>query len=239
MPGEKTAGLDLERDLWRRGFRRVIGMDEAGRGAWAGPVMAGAVCLPPQDSPDDAPHDDLRAILAGVRDSKQMTARARERLFDRITTTALAWGVGSADAQEIDDLGVVPATCLAMRRALEALRQGVAAILPDFLLMDLIRCTPFELYAGESLPYQSYVRGDSRSLSIAAASILAKVSRDRHMIEQDQRYPEYGFAVHKGYGVPSHRRAIETHGALPLHRMSFAPLREAPRREVITQEHLR
>ncbi|MBL8131674.1 MAG: ribonuclease HII [Anaerolineae bacterium] len=229
MPGEKTAGLELERDLWRRGFRRVIGMDEAGRGAWAGPVIAGAVCLPPQDAPDDAAHD-LRAILAGVRDSKQMTARARDRLFDRITATALAWGVGSADAQEIDSLGIVPATCLAMRRSLEALRRQPPGITPDFLLMDLIRCTPFELYAGESLPYQSYVRGDSRSLSIAAASILAKVSRDRHMIEQEQRYPSYGFAAHKGYGVPSHRRAIETHGAIPLHRMSFAPLREAPKR---------
>ncbi|MBK8020686.1 MAG: ribonuclease HII [Chloroflexi bacterium] len=230
MPGEKTAGLELERDLWRQGFRRVIGLDEAGRGAWAGPVFAGAVCLPPQLSDSDDQPQDLRMLLAGVRDSKQLTARAREALIERITSNVLAWGVGSAAAEEIDAMGIVPATCTAMRRALDALSTQFPHVGADFLLMDSIRCTAFELFTDVTLPHKAYIRGDSRSLSIAAASVLAKVSRDHYMIEQESHYPGYGFAVHKGYGVPAHRRAIETRGATVLHRMTFSPLRETSSR---------
>lgn len=223
MPGERTAGLELEYDLWAKGYAHVVGIDEAGRGAWAGPVMAGAVCLPPEDHNHGA---DLRTMLSGVRDSKQMTALARTRLYDRIASTALAWGVGSADAAEIDALGIVPATCLAMRRAVDQLSTNFTQVKPNFLLMDSIRCTAFEMYVDEVLPMKAYVRGDSLSLSIAAASVLAKVTRDRYMITQDDSYPAYGFAIHKGYGVPQHIRALAEHGASPLHRMSFAPLRD-------------
>lgn len=224
MRREQTAGLEIERGLWAHGYRRIVGIDEAGRGAWAGPVMAGAVCLPPESMSNGT---DLRAILVGVRDSKQMTARARASLFDHITSTALAWGIGSSTAAEIDTIGIVPATCLAMRRAVETLIEHFPNIAPDYLLLDSIRCTIFELTLVDVLPTQALVRGDSLSLSIASASILAKVTRDRYMVEQDAAYPDYGFAIHKGYGVSAHQRAIAEQGASPIHRMSFAPLRAA------------
>jgi ribonuclease HII len=207
----KTASLSFERDLIALGCRAIAGLDEVGRGAWAGPVVAGAVVLPLDRA-------DLLTVLDGARDSKDMTARARAALVDRIQGTALAWGVGRAEAAEIDTLGIVPATCLAMDRALEVVRQTLA---PDFLLLDSIRWRDLDR---KGIPHLALIRGDSLSLSIAAASILAKVQRDQWMVEYDALYPQYGFSRHKGYGVPQHAGAIAQHGACPIHRMSFAPL---------------
>ncbi len=206
-----TASLRFEYDLMDDGYRCIAGIDEAGRGAWAGPVSAGAVVLP-LDNPD------LLQILAGVTDSKQLSARTRESLAETITSTALAWGVGRAEAAEIDALGIVPATCLAMRRAIDVLHLD-----PDYLLLDSIKWRGFP---DKAIDYQAIIRGDSLSLSIAAASVLAKVSRDAWMVEYDAQYPGYGFAVHKGYGVPQHQAALRDLGASPLHRMTYKPLQQ-------------
>jgi len=197
-----------------RGQRLIVGIDEAGRGAWAGPLFAGAVMLP-LDRPD------LMTILAGVRDSKQMTARARSLLIITIQITALAWGVGSASHDEIDTLGIVPATCLAMKRALDAALERAPAA-PDFLLLDSIKCVNIDSWR---LPYQALVKGDQRSLSIASASVLAKVSRDEYMRAISLKYPHYGFSLHKGYGTAKHRAALDEFGACSIHRMTFAPMR--------------
>lgn len=199
--------LDPESQLLLRpGVTSVAGLDEAGRGALAGPVCAAAVILPPASAA-------LLSTMQGVNDSKQLTPLARERLFPIICNAALAHGVGFATSEEIDRLGIVPATHAAMLRALEALRQE-----PDALLIDGMIHLPV------ATPQEALVRGDSRSLSIAAASILAKVSRDRYMIELDARYPAFGFAAHKGYGTALHMRAIAQAGPCPEHRLSFAPL---------------
>ena len=214
MSEKKTASLEFERDLWSRGYRCIAGLDEAGRGAWAGPVSAAAVCLPLE-------RGDLAQALEGVYDSKQITAKARNELIDRIKGTACAWGVGRAEADEIDALGIVPASCLAMRRALEHLVAQFPHYDPDYLLLDSIN---WQGLPQRKVDYRAVIRGDSLSLSIAAASVLAKVSRDAWMTEYDRAYPHYGFAEHKGYGVAKHQAALREHGASPLHRMSFAPL---------------
>lgn len=193
--------------LLRLGGTTVAGLDEAGRGALAGPVSAAAVILPPVSAA-------LLAALNGVNDSKQLTPLARERLYPIICDAALDYGVGFATAKEIDRLGIVPATHAAMLRALQALR-----VAPDALLIDGTIRLPV------AAPQEALVRGDSRSLSIAAASILAKVSRDRYMVELDARYPAFGFAAHKGYGTALHTRALAHAGPCPEHRLSFAPLR--------------
>jgi ribonuclease HII len=215
MRASPTASLSLEHSLLTQHYRAIVGIDEAGRGAWAGPVTAGAVILPVERA-------DLAVILNGVRDSKQMTAHRRAVLIDVIKATALAWGVGSADAREIDQHGIVPATCAAMARALDDLRARFPHVTPDYLLLDSIRWDAISAY---NLPHQALVRGDRLSLSIAAASVLAKVTRDELMREFDRAYPVYGFAAHKGYGVPRHRAAIAEHGACDQHRLSFKPLR--------------
>ncbi len=213
---KETASLRFERALTARGYRCIVGIDEAGRGAWAGPVAAGAVCLPLK-------RRDLAKALEGVTDSKQLSARTRELLIERIKATASGWGVGSAEPGEIDALGIVPATCLAMRRAVAQMIDRFPQTDPDFLLLDWIRWRGLP-----HLDYQTVVRGDSLSLSIASASVLAKVSRDAWMVAYDAQYPGYGFAAHKGYGVPQHQAALREYGASPLHRMSFAPLRQLP-----------
>lgn len=209
-----TASLKFERDLAAEGKRLIVGIDEAGRGAWAGPVFAGAVCLPIEDA-------DLSARLEGVRDSKQMTPRNRARLIAVIQHYALAWGVGSASAAEIDSLGIVPATCLAMRRALH-MAANTGSITPDFLLLDSIRCADLATWGA---PYRAMIGGDRLSLSIAAASVLAKVSRDEMMRGMHLIHPDYGFAEHKGYGTARHAAALRQFGACAIHRMSFAPMR--------------
>lgn len=181
----------------------VCGVDEAGRGPWAGPVSAGAVILDPDNVP------------AGLNDSKKLTARARERLEVEIKATALAWGVGLASPQEIDEINILQATGLAMRRAMAALK-----IAPAFALVD--GNYRFDL----PCPLQPIVKGDALSASIAAASILAKVERDRIMTAADLEYPQYGFAGHKGYHAASHVAALKAHGPCPIHRMSWAPIRD-------------
>lgn len=208
----KTASLSLEQGLWAHGWRAVFGVDEAGRGAWAGPVTAAAVCLDP-----DAPN---LSRLEGVNDSKQLSARARAELIGRIQASALAWGIGMATHAEIDSYGIVPATCLAMRRALDAAASAFTAVHADYLLLDSIR------WPERTLPYEAIVRGDQRSLSIAAASILAKVWRDDYMTQLDLTYPGYQFARHKGYGTATHRAALEALHPSPVHRLSFAPMRQ-------------
>ena len=192
--------LEFEQLLWTDGLMRVAGIDEAGRGAWAGPVCAAAVILPPDPTLLDA--------LDGVRDSKLMTARARQAWAPVIQTRAACWGIGFAAALEIDQLGILPATRLAALRALEACS-------PVFLLTDLLVFRELEL------PQAALVKGDQRSLSVAAASVLAKTARDRQMLELDAIHPGYGFARHKGYGTPQHQAAIARLGLCRIHRRSF------------------
>jgi len=196
--------LSFEKGLWKSRLTRVAGLDEAGRGALAGPVAVGVVLLPV------SPH--LSRTLAGVRDSKQMTALQRALWAERIKSVAVGWQVGFASADEIDALGIVHAARLAALRALEFL-----PVRPDFLLTD------FRLELPElDTPQTALVRGDQKSLSIAAASVLAKTSRDAMLIELDEDYPGYGLGRHKGYGTARHRAAIGQLGYSPIHRKSFA-----------------
>jgi ribonuclease HII len=193
--------LEFEMDLWAGGFARIAGVDEAGRGAWAGPVTAAAVILPADPA--------LVNKLNRVKDSKLMTALARETWAPHIKEIALGWGVGFASAREIDHLGIVPATRLAAMRALESLQ-------PDYLITDYL------VFSELDLPQTALVKGDQRSLSAAAASVLAKTSRDAWMHKQNIKYPAYGFARNKGYGTPFHRLKIRECGLCALHRKSFS-----------------
>lgn len=190
-----------ERAVWKRGRLRVAGVDEAGRGPLAGPVVAAAVVLPP----------DFDAW--GIHDSKKLSAAARERAEARIRAEALAIGAGIVPADEIDRLNILRATHQAMRLALASLDPAPDAVLVDGLPVPDLHDDCAAL-----------VGGDACCLSIAAASIVAKVTRDRMMIAYDAQYPEYGFARHKGYPAPEHLRALELHGPCPLHRRSFAPV---------------
>ena len=186
----------------------IAGVDEAGRGALAGPVVAAAVILPLS-----AP--DLLTRLALVNDSKQLTSKRRQSLVSVIQETALAYGVGMVDAAAIDQMGILPATKEAMRLAILALNPP-----PEFVLIDgNVRLK------NVVLPQQTIIRGDQLSLTIAAASILAKVSRDQHMIALAEQYPVYLFDRHKGYGTAQHIALLQKHGPSPLHRYSFAPLK--------------
>jgi len=198
--------LEFEQDLWNAGFTRIAGIDEAGRGAWAGPVAAAAVILPVNPS--------LTRTLNRVRDSKLMTPLARETWAPRIKESAVGWGVGFASAEEIDTLGIVPATKLAATRALESL--SPSPLFPDYLLTDYL------LFPEIDLPQTALVKGDQRSLSVAAASVLAKTARDALMRELDGQYPGYGFARHKGYGTRLHREAIKKLRRCEIHRKSFS-----------------
>jgi ribonuclease HII len=200
--------LEIEQSLWQRGYRFVAGIDEAGRGAWAGPVAAAAVILPPDDA-------GLAEHLRGVRDSKKLSAKQRERLLESVLGCAVAWGVGMVPPDEIDELGIVVATQKAMGQALQALSPQA-----DYLLIDYLRLPEAEV------PQTSLPHGDGRILSIAAASILAKVSRDRVMIDLEARFPGYGFEQHKGYGTQQHRDALSRIGPSGIHRLSFRPLRD-------------
>jgi ribonuclease HII len=195
--------LNFEKSLWQSGLMYVAGFDEAGRGAMAGPVAVGAVILPPGA--------DLTRTLAGVRDSKQMTRQQREFWAACIQSVALAWRVSFSTAGEIDQLGIACATRLAAMRALENL-----FLQPDYLLLD------FRLELPESpLPQTAIVKGDQISLSIAAASVLAKTARDALMRGMDAQYPGYELEQNKGYGTRSHRSAMVRLGYSPVHRKSF------------------
>lgn len=199
--------LELEQELWGTGYRWVAGLDEAGRGAWGGPVVAAAVILPSDRS-------DLASILHEVRDSKLLSPRKREALFPLICETSLLVGIGMASPHFIDTHRIIKATQQAMLMALRNLH-----LEPHYLLIDALKLP------GTDIPQRGLIRGDARVLSIAAASIVAKVFRDRLMIALDSYHRGYGFAAHKGYGTPAHRAALERLGPCPAHRMSFAPLR--------------
>ena len=199
----------------RRGYRCVAGIDEAGRGPLAGPVVAAAVILP----------DGL--ILPGVDDSKKLSPELREELFEVIAREALAVGVGFGDHELVDRINILQATLSAMRDAVLCLRPA-----PDFLLIDGISAIPM------NIAQRTIKKGDSLSYSIAAASIIAKVTRDRLMVRYDEIYPGYGFAAHKGYGAASHLAAIASLGPSPIHRKSFRGVKEhvaaAPEDQLVT-----
>jgi ribonuclease HII len=194
--------LLLEIDLAARVGGLVCGVDEAGRGPWAGPVSAGAVILNPDDLPP------------GIDDSKALTEKRRAALEPEIKARALAWGVGFASVEEIDELNILHATGLAMRRAVEQLGVAPAGALIDGNYRFKLPCE-----------IQTVVGGDGLSLSIAAASILAKTARDRLMVELDAEYPGYGFAGHKGYNAPAHTAGLQVLGPCPAHRRSWAPIK--------------
>jgi ribonuclease HII len=200
----KLPTFDEEERLQSQGFRLVAGVDEVGRGALAGPVMAAAVILPlGADFP----------WLKLVRDSKQLSPRQRERVFDLVRGAGVLFGLGSVPHATIDDVGIVKATRMAMAQAVEALPSR-----PDFLLIDALSLPEVDL------PQKGIIRGDQLSFSVACASIVAKVSRDRQMTELDGVYPGYGLARHKGYGTRQHLQCLCQMGPCAIHRRSFAPV---------------
>lgn len=190
--------LQIERKLYDLGFNNICGVDEAGRGPLCGPVVAAAVILPKD------------CIIEGVNDSKKLSEKKREMLYDEIIKNALAVGVGMCDQDVIDEINILNATKKAMCEAIKNLN-----IKADYVLIDGNQKIDIKL------PQDTVVKGDSKSESIAAASIIAKVTRDRIMLEYDKKYPEYGFAKHKGYGTKAHIEAIEKYGITPIHRISF------------------
>ncbi len=202
-----SAPLTLEHELLANGRTRIAGIDEAGRGAWAGPVVASAVILPVQD-------DTLASQLAGVTDSKKLSAKKRDQLFDVIHTVATSIGVGIIPATQIDQLGILNATKVAMAAAVEQLDP-----MPDHLLIDAVNLRQHSNIAQDYFNF-----GDSRSLSIAAASIIAKVTRDRMLIDLEIDFPGYGFPKHKGYGTKQHQAALSTLGPCREHRFSYRPV---------------
>ena len=201
-------GLDLEHQIQSRGFRTMAGIDEAGRGPLAGPVVAAAVVLPLDLSGDES-------WLKSINDSKRLSPARRSRGFELIHRNALAVGVGFSASKEIDSLGILPATIEAMMRAVESL-----SVQPDYLLFDFI---PLKTCG---LSFQTVVKGDSISYSIAAASIVAKVTRDRWMQQADEQYPGYDFGQHKGYPTAAHVSRLKELGPCSIHRRSFAPVRD-------------
>jgi ribonuclease HII len=204
-PAPAQPGLDFEQELWQRGLFPVVGLDEAGRGAWAGPVFAGAVVLPAAA--------DISTLLAGVDDSKQLTPAQRELCAVLIQTHAAACGVGQSSVEEINELGILPATRLAMTRSVAGL-----ALRPAHALVDFVHLPELDL------PQTAITHGDAVSLSIAAASILAKTARDAFMRELDTLYPGYEFSRHKGYGTALHQACLREKGPSPAHRVHYRPI---------------
>jgi ribonuclease HII len=192
---------EFEQEARRCGYRRIAGVDEAGRGPLAGPVVAAAVILP------------VRCRLIGVDDSKQLSVSERDRLYAAIMDRAVSVGVGSSTAEEIDRINILEATKLAMRRALAGLTPA-----PDYVLIDAVSLT------GMAMPVRPIIKGDALSLSIAAASIVAKVTRDRVMVQFHEAYPQYNFLSHKGYGTEEHLARLAEYGPSPVHRRTFAPV---------------
>lgn len=188
----------FEEEAFEKGYVHIAGIDEAGRGPLAGPVVAAAVILDPQ------------VPIPGVNDSKKLSEKKRAELMPLIQKQALAWGIGIVDEKVIDEINILEATKLAMRQAVHAL-----AVTPDLLLIDALRLPDL------AIPQEDIIKGDAKSVSIAAASILAKETRDQIMREMDARYPGYGFAQHKGYGTKDHIQAIRTLGPCEIHRRSF------------------
>ena len=190
---------EFEKAAVNSGFSCICGVDEAGRGPLAGPVCAAAVILPEG------------AVIEGLDDSKKLTEKKRERLYDVIRTTAVAYSVAYGTLEEIETVNILEATYLAMNRAIEGL-----SVKPDFALIDGNRVP-----RGIKIPCETIVKGDSKSMSVAAASVLAKVTRDRLMLEYDKKYPEYNFKKHKGYGTKEHTELIKQYGPCEIHRLSF------------------
>lgn len=190
--------LEYENEVYSNGFKVVCGVDEAGRGPLAGPVVAGAVILP------------KGCVIDGVNDSKKLSEKKREMLFDVIKEQAVCWSIGMASCEEIDEINILQATFLAMRRAVEGL-----SVNPDIALIDGNK-TP-----GLDICEKAIIKGDAKSANIAAASILAKVTRDRYMLEMANKYPQYQFEKHKGYGTKLHYEMIKEYGISPIHRKSF------------------
>ncbi len=189
---------EIEHSLFDKGYNIIAGVDEAGRGPLAGDVYAAAVILPPD------------ICIEGLNDSKKISEKKREKLFDEIKEVAIAYAVATATVAEIDEYNIRNATYMAMNRAIEAL-----GVKPDYVIVDgdcITNC---------NYPHECVVKGDARSLSIAAASILAKVSRDRKMLEMSEKYPQYGFEKHKGYGTKVHIDALKEFGASEIHRKTF------------------
>ena len=188
-----------ECELRSKGYKYICGIDEAGRGPLAGPVVVASVIMPEN------------SMIEGVNDSKKVSEKKREKLYDQITQEAIAWNVGMADQNEIDEINILNATKLALTRAIEGLK-----VKPDLILVDAL--TNIDT---KGIPYKSIIKGDAKEYSIAAASILAKVTRDRMMRENDEIYPQYGFSGHKGYGTAKHIAAIKEYGPCILHRKTF------------------
>ncbi len=200
--------LFFERMSLESGYTRIAGLDEAGRGPLAGPVVAAAVVLP------------KGLLIPGLTDSKQVPEQQRERLFEVIRAQAVCYGVGIADEQTIDEVNILQATIIAMERALQAINPQ-----PDYLLLDAISLPRVPL------PQRPLIKGDCRSHSIAAASILAKVTRDRMMLELHKKYPQYNFQKHKGYGTKEHLSLLREHGPCDAHRKTFNPIAQMLRGE--------
>jgi len=210
MPAKFINSFEFEQALWKQGVGRVAGVDEAGRGPLAGPVVAAAAILPAHWAQSGLP-----AELAGLNDSKQLTEAQRERFFEFLTACAeIEFAVAMVDAAQIDAINILQATHRAMNEALARLQP-----LPPHALVD---GRPVKTLR---VPQTAIVKGDARSYSIAAASVLAKVTRDRLMLKYHAEFPEYGFASHKGYGTEQHLAAIQKFGACSIHRKSFAPLK--------------
>ena len=189
---------DIEESLANKGFNFICGVDEAGRGPLAGDVYAAAVILP------------QGLVIDGLNDSKKLSEKRREELFQKITENAVAYAIASASAKEIDEINILNAVMLAMNRAISSL-----AVKADYALID------GNIARGFDIPCQTVIKGDAKSPSIAAASILAKVSRDRVCMQLDEKYPEYGFAKHKGYGTKAHMEVLRKYGPCPEHRKTF------------------
>lgn len=190
--------LEFEHELYNRGVKYVAGVDEAGRGPLCGPVVAAAVILTKNEK------------IPGVNDSKKLSEKKREELFEIIKEKAVAYSVGIVDEKVIDEINILEATRLAMKKAVEGL-----SVTPEHVLVDAEKRVPI------SIPYTSIVKGDAKSESIAAASIIAKVTRDHMIAELDKKYPEYNFSKNKGYGTREHIRAIKEHGLCEIHRKTF------------------
>lgn len=223
----RTAALTYEQHYLTMGKRVMIGMDEVGYGAWAGPMVVTAVSLPLDD-----PH--LTDKLHGVKDSKQMTAHQREAAIDHITQTATAIGMGRAEAHEISTLGAGKGLALAYQRAYDACVSALGVAV-EVVLLDGRRT--WRTFAPANIAVQRITGGDMASLSIAAASVVAKVTRDHELITLAEKHPAYGFDHHKGYGTTAHRLAIETHGVLRgIHRTNYAPVQRAMQPRLDTHE---
>jgi ribonuclease HII len=214
MAAKFSDRFEFERVLWTRGVVRVAGVDEAGRGPLAGPVVAAAAILPSKWAESGLPPE-----LEGLNDSKQLTAAQREKYFTFLTACPdVQFAIAQVGAGQIDAINILRATHRAMNNALAQLQPA-----PEHALVDgrPVKTMP--------VPHTAIVQGDARSYSIAAASVLAKVTRDRLMLEFDRQWPKYGFAMHKGYGTAQHLAAIAEYGPCPIHRRSFAPLKTTQR----------